>query len=87
MKTFSIWEPSAIVTNASILEQFEKHQEELKKLITQSMDLVEAGTIISSPANRLIVYKLETAFDIIVTHEQRHFEQAKDLLARKNFGK
>lgn len=87
MKTFSIWEPLPTQADTSILEQFEKHQEELKKFIIQSMDLVEAGTIISSPANRSIVYKLETAFDIIVTHEQRHFEQAKDLLTRKNFGK
>lgn len=87
MKTFSIWEPSAIETDTSILEQFGKHQVELKKFITESMDLVKAGTIISSPANRSIVYKLETAFDIMVTHEQRHFEQAKKLLSIPNFGK
>jgi hypothetical protein len=87
MKTFTIWEPLPTEADTSILEQFEKHQEELKKLITQSMDLVEAGTIISSPANRFIIYKLETAFDIIVTHEQRHFEQAKELLTCQHFRK
>jgi hypothetical protein len=26
------------------------------------------------------VYKLEKAFEIIVTHEQRHFQQAKEVL-------
>jgi hypothetical protein len=36
--------------------------------------------VISSPANKNIVYKLETAFDIIVSHEQRHLEQAKEIL-------
>ncbi len=86
VKTFSIWEPSATEIDATILEQFGKHQEELKKFITESMDLVEAGTIISSPANRSIVYKLETAFDIIVTHEQRHFEQANELLTTQISG-
>ena len=82
-KTFSIWEPSATDLGADIIDKFEKHQTELKKLIEASMDLVEKGTIISSPANRNIVYKLETAFDIIVTHEQRHFEQAKESLTMR----
>ena len=44
-------------------------------------DLLEKGTVISSPANKNIVYKLENAFDIITTHEQRHLEQAREVLA------
>ncbi|CAZ97441.1 Putative protein [Zobellia galactanivorans] len=40
--------------------------------------MIEKGCIISSPANKNIVCRLETAFDIIVTHEQRHFEQLKE---------
>jgi len=82
-KTFSIWEPHATELGADIIDKFEQHQSDLKKLIRESMDLVEKGTIISSPANRNIVYKLETAFDIIVTHEQRHFEQAKESLSMR----
>ena len=50
-------------------------------MIENSRDLVEKGTIISSPANKNIGYKLETAFEIIVTHEQRHFEQSKEVYA------
>lgn len=42
-------------------------------------DLIQQGAIISSPANRNIVYTLETAFDIIVAHEQRHLEQAREI--------
>ena len=38
------------------------------------------GVVISSPANKNIVYKLETALDIITTHEKRHFEQARRIL-------
>ncbi len=34
----------------------------------------------TSPANKNIIYTLETAFDIIVTHEQRHLAQAKEVL-------
>lgn len=49
-------------------------------MIKNSEDLLVNGIVISSPANKNIVYKLETAFNIIVTHEQRHFEQAKEVL-------
>lgn len=82
IKTFSIWEPSVSSISPDILARFEKHQEELKKMISDSKDLVEKGVVISSPANKNIVYKLGTAFDIIVTHEQRHLQQAKEVLAQ-----
>jgi hypothetical protein len=32
----------------------------------------------NSPANRNMVYTLERAFDIIVVHERRHFQQAME---------
>ena len=81
MKTFPIWEPATSEISADILIRFEKHQTELKNMITGCRDLLEKGTIISSPANKNIVYKLETAFDIVVTHEQRHLEQAREVLS------
>ncbi len=86
MKTFAIWEPSVEMIAENILKIFEQHQLNLKQLIEDSQDLLERGTVITSPANKNIVYKLETAFDIIVTHEKRHFEQAKEVLdlQRKN---
>ncbi|HFA51016.1 MAG TPA: DinB family protein [Bacteroidetes bacterium] len=80
MKTFPLWEPSKSEISINILERFVSHQSELKELITNSEDLLAKGTVISSPANKNIVYKLEMAFNIIVTHEQRHFEQAKEVL-------
>lgn len=84
MKTFPVWEPTISQVNDDILQRFEKHQNELKRQIETSKELVEKGTIISSPANRNIVYKLETAFDIIVSHEQRHLEQASEILYNLN---
>ncbi len=81
MKTFPIWEPAKSEISADILSRFEKHQTELKNLIAGCKDLLEKGIVISSPANKNIVYKLETAFDIITTHEQRHLEQALEVLA------
>lgn len=79
MKTFPIWEPTKSDIKDDIWERFEKNQDELKTLIQSCSDLLDKGAIISSPANKNIVYRLETAFDIIVTHERRHFEQSMDV--------
>lgn len=80
MKTFPIWEPGTSEVGDDILERFLRHQHELKLKIEGSKALLEQGVVIASPANRNIVYTLETAFDIIVSHEQRHLEQAKEVL-------
>ncbi|TBW27168.1 DinB family protein [Gramella sp. KN1008] len=80
MKTFSLWEPRKDSFAKSILQDFQANQEELKGYISDSDDFIHQNMVISSPANRNIVYKLETAFDIIITHEERHYNQAKEIL-------
>lgn len=80
MKTFSIWEPAKSQISNDILARFSKHQRELKQEIEASKALIDRGAIIFSPANKNIVYTLETAFDIIVNHELRHLEQSKEVL-------
>lgn len=84
VKTFPIWEPSQSEIQEGILDRFKEHQQELKKMIENSRDLISQGVVISSPANRNIVYKLETAFEIMVTHERRHLAQAKEVLRLMN---
>lgn len=80
INTFPIWEPSTSEIHTDILSEFVAHQNELKQMIRNSQDLIDKGTVIASPANKHIVYKLATAFEIIVTHEQRHLAQAKEIL-------
>jgi hypothetical protein len=80
MKTFKIWEPEQSQMNSDILKKFAQHQHELKQQIAGAKKLAESGCVIASPANKNVVYTLKTAFDIIVTHEQRHLEQAKEVL-------
>jgi hypothetical protein len=80
IKTFPIWEPGISDVPANIIELFGKHQIELKQLIESCSTLNIQETVISSPANRNIVYTLESSFDIIIAHEKRHFEQAKEVL-------
>ncbi|MEM8899590.1 MAG: DinB family protein [Bacteroidota bacterium] len=81
-KTIPIWEPTQSQVEEGVLQKFIQEQQKLKTLITNSQDLVEAGTKISSPFSKYIVYHLEVAFDIIVTHEQRHLAQAKEVLSQ-----
>jgi hypothetical protein len=80
IKTFPMWHPQSSTMESDILQQFERHQAELKDFIMSCKDLLAKKTVISSPANKNIVYKLETALDIIVTHEKRHLQQARELL-------
>lgn len=81
VQTFPIWEPSTSDIRANILSQFEQHQTELKQWIEDCAPALKQKAVISSPANKMITYPLEMALDIIVTHEQRHLEQAKNVLA------
>lgn len=79
MKTSPLWEPSASTIAGDILHTFEQHQETFKKLIADSSDLLDKGVVLSSPANKNIVYTLADAFEIMVTHEARHLEQAREV--------
>jgi hypothetical protein len=80
MKTFPIWEPSQSNVPAGILKRFLAQQTEFSEKMLSCETFVENKTVIASPANEKIVYYLETAFDIIIAHEERHFEQANDVL-------
>ncbi|MEL7247107.1 MAG: DinB family protein [Bacteroidota bacterium] len=80
-KTFPIWEPASSTISDDILDQFVAHQQRLKEEFQACAKLLEQGQVIFSPANASIVYPLETAFAIIVTHEHRHLAQAEEMLA------
>lgn len=80
MRTFPIWEPTNGRVEGDTLKQFKNHQEILTKKIEDAKEFMDKGVVISSPINKNIVYRLETAFDIIISHEERHMEQAKEVL-------
>ncbi|MEL6660316.1 MAG: DinB family protein, partial [Bacteroidota bacterium] len=80
-KTFPIWEPASSTISDDILDRFVAHQQRLKEEFQACAKLLGQGQVISSPANASIVYPLETAFAIIVNHEQRHLAQAEEMLA------
>ena len=83
IKTFAVWEPSSSNVDENILTRFLNHQSILKELISKNNKLLEDDIVIPSPANRYVVYKLRKAIEIVVSHEERHLNQAlevKDLL-------
>jgi len=81
MRTFPVWEPAADPVPGDIVPRFLAHQEELQALLASCDDLEARQVVISSPANRHIVYTLDAAFDVIVAHEERHLAQARETLA------
>ncbi len=82
IKTFPIWEPSTSTISGDIVARFEAHQQSLKEQIQYAEGLLQKGSLIHSPAHNKIVYTLERAFDIIVAHEMRHFNHAKEVRKR-----
>jgi hypothetical protein len=81
-KTLPLWQPSSSNISIEILDRFEQHQQELLRRFKESQPFLEKNVSIHSPANKVIVYKLEKAFDIIVSHERRHLNQAKEILTQ-----
>lgn len=81
VKTFPLWEPQISSDyDGDIMENFSQHQKKMADWINELDLFLEKKTIIHSPANKLIVYSLEKAFEIIISHEKRHVDQAKNVL-------
>lgn len=79
VKTYKPWQPTDMV-EAEILERFNEQQDAFKQLLKTSKILCEKGCLIPSPVNAKIVYPLDIAFEILVAHEERHLNQAKEVL-------
>lgn len=81
VKTFPAWKPKE-GNKSEIIQEFLDHQKELSEEIVSIKPFLEKQTIIHSPVNKLIVYSLDQALDIILAHEWRHLDQAKEALKR-----
>jgi hypothetical protein len=76
MKTFAKWRPTHETDYGKILDKLARHQDKLKQLVADSYEFLDKDVVISSPGNKFIVYRLSTAFDIIVAQEKRHFYES-----------
>ncbi len=84
-KAPKIFQPASSNLDADIIQRFVAHQEQLaaKMQSVASADLQK--TIITSPVAKFVVYSLYDTYRLLVTHEKRHFEQARRVLAAKQF--
>ena len=80
-KTFPVWEPKMNQKNDDVLQAFNASQQFLQTSIVKFEQAGKLQTVISSPANKYIVYTLERALQIIISHQNRHFLQAKSVIS------
>lgn len=80
MRTMSVWEPSISISGRDMVAEFVHHHERLKIHVAGLEIFIGRNVIVSTPANKYIVYPLETALELIVTHEKRHIQHAQRLL-------
>jgi hypothetical protein len=79
MKTFPLWEPSQSNFQEPLSHLLENHQT-IGTLVLGITPQIQRGVVIASPASKMIVYSVDDALTIIIEHELRHLEQAKELL-------
>ena len=72
---------------ADIIERFAAHQNELCEKMKSLDNYDWHKTVVTSPFLRLMTYRLDTAFEIAVEHERRHFRQAERVTREANFPK
>lgn len=79
-RTFPIWKPASSALDQTTITTFFDTQTKLIDWIKENIDLIEQNPVISSPASINVVYRLQVALAIIVTHEERHLLQIKNIL-------
>ena len=87
LKNPKIFSPSTSTLPSTIIDDFSKHQEILINYFNQLNFLDKDKIVITSPASSFITYSLHHAMQIITVHEQRHINQAKNVLNHPNYPK
>ncbi|MCO6511187.1 MAG: DinB family protein [Aridibacter famidurans] len=85
MKTFPVFEPSQSDVPDSIIEDFADCQEKLMSYIRQTDHLDRKKIKIASPVSDKAPLTLASAFEILVIHERRHFDQAVEVTGTNGF--
>lgn len=80
IKTFNSWKPADKLHNNDLKIKFFKQQDQLSNYLQALEPFLDKNLMIRSPANKWIVYPLDTGIDIILAHEKRHLSQIKNLL-------
>ena len=85
LKNPGLFTPSTSTLPSTIIEDFSKHQEILINYFNQLNLLNKDKIVITSPVSSFVSYSLHHAMQIITVHEQRHFNQAMNVLSHPNY--
>jgi hypothetical protein len=77
--------PANSAVGVDVLDRFIESQRRLAERITAAEGVDAEKTIITSPIARFVTYSLMDAYRIVVTHERRHFEQARRVTEARGF--
>ncbi len=80
-----VFAPAASDVAPDIIERFERHQEELSRLMRATRGADLRRTVVTSPVSPVATYSLLDAYRIVVAHERKHFEQARRLTRTEGF--
>ena len=86
-KSPKIFKPKETKYSQSILKNFSDHQEILMDKMNQLKHLDGKKIILSSPVSPLITLPLSDCLEVLSTHEERHLNQAKNIMALSAFPK
>lgn len=87
LKAPKSFQPAQSDISASIIDDFVAQQEQLIEGMKSTSHLDLEKIVITSPALSIVAYSLMDGYRIIVTHEQRHFQQAQRVAAEPGFPK
>ena len=86
-KTFPVFEPRKSNIRADVVEQFETSHRKMINYIRDCDQLDHSKVVISSPVANYITYYLHHVCKIIIHHEERHFNQAMQVMQMQHFPK
>lgn len=87
IKTAHVFEPTQSEISPDIVANFLKMNEDFKALILGLDKLNLEKTIMSSPVSDMIVYSVKDACIILGNHEERHLNQARNIMKLEAFPK
>lgn len=85
MKTFKMFEPSFSDVSEDIVERFGENQDRFIALMEATKDLEVRKIKIAEPIGSAVNLRLVDAFEVLIVHEQRHFNQAERILETGKF--
>ena len=81
------FQPAQSDISASIIEDFVAQQDQIVEGMKSTSHLDLEKIVITSPALSFVAYSLMDGYRVIVTHEKRHFQQARRVAEEPGFPK